>query len=59
MNKQTSYFFLSGLFFVVFLLMELTDIYDPPVWFKAMLLILCISFLFSGFASKTKKTNDS
>jgi len=59
MNKQTNYFFLSGLFFVVFLLIEFTDIYGAPVWFKAFVLILSATFLISGIASKKKKNNDS
>ncbi len=59
MNKQTNYFFLSGLFFVVFLLIEFTDIYGDPVWFKAFVLILSATFLISGIASKKKKNNDS
>jgi len=59
MNKQTNYFFLSGLFFVVFLVIEFTDIYGDPAWFKAFVLILSATFLISGIASKKKKNNDS
>jgi len=58
MNKQTNYFFLSGLFFVVFLVIEFTDIYGDPAWFKAFVLILSATFLISGIASKKKKNND-
>ena len=54
MNKKTNYFFLSGLFFVVFLVMEFTDIYEPPTWVKAFLIILCITYLISGFINRTK-----
>ncbi len=53
MSEQTNYYFLSVFFFVMFLLMEATDIYEPPPWFKAFLLILCTAFLVSGLNKKT------
>jgi len=59
MNKQTNYFFLSGLLFVVFLVMEFTEIYGNSGWFKAFLLILSVTFLISGIANRKKKNNDS
>jgi len=59
MKKPTNYFFLSGLFFVVFLVLEFTDIYGDSGWFKAVVLILTATFLFSGFAMKKKKQTDS
>lgn len=58
MNKKTNYFILSGLFFVVFLVVEFTDIYGDSGWFKAFVLILATTFLISGFANKKSKNND-
>jgi len=54
MNKQTNYYFLSGFFFVVFLISQFTDVYKSPTWFKAFVLILCVAFLISGLANKNK-----
>jgi hypothetical protein len=59
MNKQTNYFFLSGLFFVVFLVVQFTDIYGDSGWFRAFLIILSTTFLISGMAIKKKVNNDS
>jgi hypothetical protein len=59
MNKQTNYFFLSGLFFVAFLVVEFTDIYGNPGWFKAFVLILSTTFLISGIAIRKKRNSDS
>ena len=56
MSKETNYFFLSGLFFVVWLVVEFTDIYGDSGWFKAFLLILSATYLMSGVAGR-KKTN--
>lgn len=53
MNKQTNYFFLSGLFFAAFLVVQFTDIYGNPGWFKAFALILSLTFLIVGVARKT------
>ena len=53
-NKQINYYFLSGFFFVVFLISQFTDVYKSPMWFKAFALILCVAFLISGFANRTK-----
>jgi Ca2+/Na+ antiporter len=57
--KQTNYFLLAGLFFVVFLVMEFTEIYGDSGWFKAFLIILFVTFLISGIANRKKKNNDS
>jgi len=57
MNKQTNYFFLSGFFFVLLIIMEFTDIYEPPIWFKVFLIILCVAFLISGIANRMNKNN--
>jgi len=59
MNKQSNYFFLAGLFFVVFIVMEFTEIYGDSGWFKAFLIILSVTFLISGIASRMKKNNDN
>jgi hypothetical protein len=55
MNKKNTYFFLSGLFLVVFLVLEFTDIYGDSGWFKFFVLILSATFLFSGFSKKRKE----
>ncbi|MBK6355049.1 MAG: hypothetical protein IPF46_17080 [Saprospiraceae bacterium] len=59
MNKQTNYFFLAGFFFVVFLVMEFTEIYGDSGWFKAFLIILSVTFLISGIATRKKKNIDN
>jgi hypothetical protein len=59
MNKQTNYYFLAGLFFVVFLVMEFTEIYGDSGWFKAFLIILSVTFLLIGIANRKKKSNDN
>jgi hypothetical protein len=59
MNKKTNYFFLAGLFFVVFLVVEFTEIYGDSSWFKAFLIILSVTLLLSGIASRMKKNNDN
>jgi hypothetical protein len=59
MNKQTNYIFLAGLFFVVFLVMEFTEIYGDSGWFKAFLIILSVTFLITGIANRQKKNNDN
>lgn len=59
MVKQANYFFLSGLFFVVFLIIQYTEMYVTPIWFKAFLLILMVTFLISGFAVRQKSRDDN
>jgi hypothetical protein len=59
MSRKRNYFLLSGLFFLVFLVLEFTDIYGDSGWFKAFVLILFITFLISGIAIKKKKNNDN
>lgn len=59
MNKQTNYFFLAGLFLVVFLVMEFTEIYGDSRWYKAILIILSVTFLITGMANRKKKSNDN
>jgi hypothetical protein len=59
MNKQTNYFFLAGLFFAVFLVIEFTEIYGNPGLFKAFLIILSVTFLITGIANRKKKNNDN
>jgi hypothetical protein len=55
MNKQTNYLILAGLFFVVFLVMEFTNIYGDSGWFKAFLIILSVTFFVTGIANRKKK----
>lgn len=57
MLKSTNYLFLSVIFFVVYLVIEFTNIYGDSAWFKAFLLILCFTFLVSGISIKLKKNN--
>ena len=59
MNKQINYYFLAGLFFVVFLVIEFTEIYGDSGWFKAFLLILSVTYLLSGIANRKNKNNDN
>jgi len=59
MKQHTNYFFLAGLFFVVFLVVEFTEIYGDSGWFKAFLMILSVAFLISGIANSKKKNIDS
>ena len=47
-SKQT------GLFLVVYLVVEFTDIYGNPGWFKAFLLILTVTFLIIGLSIRTE-----
>lgn len=55
MNKKTNYFFLSGLFFAGFLVIQFTDIYGDPGWFKAFLIFASVGFLMGGISAKQKK----
>lgn len=55
MNKKNNYFFLSGLFLVVFLVLEFTDIYGNSGWFKFFVVILSVTFLISGLSMKRKE----
>jgi hypothetical protein len=55
MNKKNSYLFLSGLFFVVYLVLQFTDIYGDSGWIKAFVVILFTTFLWSGIATKVNK----
>jgi hypothetical protein len=59
MNKQNNYFFLAGLFIVVYLIMEFTEIYGDSGWFKAFLIILSVTFLITGIANRNKVSNDN
>jgi len=55
MNKKTTFLFLSGLFLVVFLVLQFTDIYGDSGWFKFFVLILFATFLISGISMKQKE----
>jgi hypothetical protein len=55
MNKKTTFLFLSGIFLVVFLILQFTDIYGDSGWFKFFVLILFATFLISGISMKQKE----
>mgnify|MGYP000285958465 CR=1 FL=1 len=55
MDKQPNYFFLSGLFFIGFIVIQFTDIYGDSSWFKVFLLIAFVSFLVGGFLKKKNR----
>lgn len=59
MNKKSNYLFLSGLFLLVFLVLEFTDIYGNSGWFKTFVLILSATFLISGLTKRHIKNGDS
>ncbi len=56
-NSQT-YFILSGVFLVAFLVVEFTSIYGDSGWFKVFALILTVTFFVSGIAQKRNAEND-
>lgn len=55
MNKKNNYLLLSCIFLLVFLVLEFTDIYGNPQWFKFYTIILFSTFLISGLSIKKKK----
>lgn len=55
MDKKPNYFFLAGVFFVAYLVVQFTDIYGDPTWFKVFVLIVSGSFLVSGLLSNKKE----
>jgi hypothetical protein len=59
MNKKTNYFFLVGFLFVVYLVMEFTNIYGDSTWFKAYLIILSVTFLITAVANRNQKSSDN
>ncbi len=54
MKKSNNYLLLSALFFTGYLVIEFTDIYGDPVWFKSFLIIICATFLINGISLKRK-----
>ena len=44
---------------MVYLVIEFTEIYGNPGWFKAFLIIVAVSFLITGIANRKKKNNDN
>lgn len=56
--KPNNHLFLSAFFFVVYLIVEFTEIYGDSTWFKAFLLILGATFLISGISRKRKKKKE-
>ncbi len=59
MGKLNNYFFLSGVFFVVFLVFEFTTIYGDSGWAKKYLLVLSVVFLVTGISNRRKNSNRS
>ncbi|MFC0605407.1 hypothetical protein [Winogradskyella pulchriflava] len=55
MKKSTNYLILAGLSLVLYLVIEFTDIYGNPGWFKFFLVLLGVTFLISGIALRRKK----
>jgi hypothetical protein len=55
MKNKTNYFFLAGLFFAVFVIVEFTEIYGNSDWFKAFLLMLSVIYLILGIANRQKQ----
>ena len=55
MNKKTNYLILSCIFLIAFLVLEFTDIYGDPQWFKFYTLILFFTFLISGLRVKREE----
>jgi uncharacterized membrane protein YhdT len=55
MKKSTNYFILTGLCIIGYLVIEFTDIYGNPGWFKFFLIILGVTFLSSGISTKKKE----
>lgn len=54
MKNSKSYFILSGLFLIVFLVVKFTAIYGDSMWFQVFALILSATFLVSGIAQRIK-----
>ena len=57
MKKKSNYFFLSGLFFTVFMFIQFTDALAVPSWFKVFVIILAITYLISGIVQNRRETN--
>ena len=55
MKKSNNYLLLAGICVVAYLVIEFTDIYGDPGWFKFFLVLLGITFLISGISLKRKK----
>ena len=52
MNNKAKYFLLSIVFILVFLVLEFTDIYGDPKWFKIYTIIVFFSFFIGGLSIK-------
>jgi hypothetical protein len=55
MKKSTSYFILTGLCIVGYLVIKFTDIYGNPGRFKYFLILLGVTFLISGISTKKEE----
>lgn len=54
MTTANKYLFLSALFLAVYVMIEFTEIFGDPKWFKFFLIITFITFLISGVSQKIK-----
>ena len=54
MKTSKNYLLLSALFLTAYLVVEFTDIYGDPGWFKFYSLICCAAFLIGGISLKRK-----
>jgi hypothetical protein len=52
MNNKAKYLLLSIVFILVFLVLEFTDIYGDPKWFKIYTVIVFFSFFLGGLSIK-------
>lgn len=55
--KSNNYLIFSGISIGVYLIVEFTEIYGHPTWFKAFSFILGATFLISGISLKQKEKN--
>ncbi len=55
MKKSTTYLLLAVVFSLTYLIASYTHLYESPVWFKAFILILAITFWISGIFQKQKE----
>ena len=55
MKKSTNYLLLAGLFIIGYLVIEFTDIYGDPGYFKFFLVLLGATFLISGISINRKE----
>ncbi len=54
MKTADKHVFLSALFLAVYVIIEFTEIFGDPTWFKFFLIIAFVTFLISGVSQKIK-----